>query len=447
MTINNRVVWSEGLFLRPQHFQQQDRYFERYVEVRSAALRAYGWGFTTLELDRDLLATGKLALRSAKGVFPDGTPFAMPDDDPVPPAIEIAEDARGRMVYLALPLRRAGAVEVSRDGKDSDPTRLRLAEIEVRDSSGLTDVQALIEVAGIQARLILDGEPMDAYAAIPLARVVECRADRQVVLDDQFIPTVTRAATAARLAGFLRELHGLLHQRGEALGGRAAASGRGASAEIADYLMLQAVNRSEPVAAHLTTAGHVHPEDLYLFAASLAGELATYTLTSKRPQPLEPYRHEDLRACFDPLMNAVRSVLSAVLEQSAVPIPLEEKRFGIRVGVVADRSLFGTAVFVIAAKANLPAESLRASFVRQAKIGPVEKIAELVNHQLPGIGLRPMPSPPRQVPYHAGFQYFELDQNGDLFRQLATSGAIALHVAQVGDEFSGLALELWAIRG
>jgi type VI secretion system protein ImpJ len=280
-----------------------------------------------------------------------------------------------------------------------------------------------------------------------LARVVECRADRQVVLDEQFIPTVARAAAAGRLAGFMRELHGLLHQRGEALGGRVAASGRGASAEIADYLMLQAVNRNEPVAAHLTASGNVHPEDLYLFAAALAGELSTYTLNSKRPQPLETYRHDDLRATFDPLMTAVRSVLSAVLEQTAVPIPLEEKRFGIRVGVVADRSLFGSAVFVLAAKGNLPAESLRSSFARQAKVGPVEKIAELVNHQLPGIVLRPMPSPPRQVPYHSGFQYFELDQNGDLFRQLATSGAIAVHLAQVGDEFAGLELELWAIRG
>ena len=33
MSAHNRVVWSEGLFMQPQHFQQQDRYFERYVET------------------------------------------------------------------------------------------------------------------------------------------------------------------------------------------------------------------------------------------------------------------------------------------------------------------------------------------------------------------------------------------------------------------------------
>ena len=32
MSWRNRVIWSEGLFLRPQHFQQQIRYLEQFVE-------------------------------------------------------------------------------------------------------------------------------------------------------------------------------------------------------------------------------------------------------------------------------------------------------------------------------------------------------------------------------------------------------------------------------
>src|SRR5438045_2770399 len=71
----NKVVWSEGLFLKPHHFQQQERYLERYVETRCEALRSHAWGFVELQIDRDLLSIGKLALRRATGVFPDGTPF------------------------------------------------------------------------------------------------------------------------------------------------------------------------------------------------------------------------------------------------------------------------------------------------------------------------------------------------------------------------------------
>ena len=444
MTIHNKVVWSEGLFLRPQHFQQQDRHVERYVELRTSALRANGWGFSDLEFERDLLSTGRLALRRARGVFPDGTPFCMPDDDPLPPALEVPPSVRDSTVFLALPLRRAGALEIGRAQAAGEVTRLQLQELSVRDNGGLTDEPALLEVAGVNGRLLLQNEPLDEYSCIPLARILECKADRQILLDDRFIPTVVRAAAAPRLASFLRELNGLLHQRGEAIGGRVTAGGRGATAEVADYLMLQAINRFEPVATHLAQSGAVHPEDLFCFAASLAGELATYTLPTKRPNPLEPYRHDDLRATFDPLFASVRSVLSAVLEQSAVPIPLEVKRFGIRVGVIQDRSLLDSAVFVLAARADLPAEEFKRMFVAQVKAGPVERIADLVNLGLPGLALRSMPAPPRQVPYHSGFQYFEMEQSGELWRQLRASGGIAVHAA---GEFPGLQIELWAIRG
>lgn len=444
MTINNKVVWSEGLFLRPQHFQQQDRHAERYVEIRSSALRANAWGFVELEIERDLLPTGKLALRRAKGVFPDGTPFCMPDDDPLPAAMEVSPTTRDSTVFLALPLRRAGASEIDRAMAGDEVTRMRLQELEVRDNTGSNDEPALLEVAGLDARLLLQSEPLDEYTCIPMARILECKADRQVLLDEGFIPTVARAAAAPRLEAFIREVDGLLHQRGESLGGRVTAGGRGASAEIADYLMLQAINRYEPVATHLSQAGHVHPEDLFCFTAGMAGELATYTLPGKRPTPLEPYRHDDLRATFEPLFAAVRSVLSAVLEQSAVAIPLETKRFGIRVGVVRDRSLLDTAVLVLAARADLPSEEFKRMFLSQVKVGPVERIADLVNLGLPGLALRSMPAPPRQVPYHAGFQYFEMEQSGELWRQLRASGGIAVHAA---GEFPGLQTELWAIRG
>ena len=66
MSDKNRVVWSEGLFLRPQHFQQQDRHFEALVEGRAGTLRADSWGFTELELERDLLAIGKVAVRRVR---------------------------------------------------------------------------------------------------------------------------------------------------------------------------------------------------------------------------------------------------------------------------------------------------------------------------------------------------------------------------------------------
>jgi type VI secretion system protein ImpJ len=443
MSVYNKVVWSEGLFLQPQHFQQQDRHFERYVETRCQSLIGHSWGFTEIEIERDFLSIGKFGLRRAAGVFPDGTPFRMPEDDPLPAPIDIGANVRDQLLYLAVPLRRAGETEVNRAAETDGLVRHEIRELQARDAAGGGGNTALVEVAALRTRFLLASEVTDAYATLPLAHVVESRADKQVVLEDRFIPTVLHVRAAARLVTLTTELLGLLHQRGEALSGRVMATGRGAAAEFADFLMLQVINRLEPLFAHYADAGALHPEDLYEVCALAAGELATFTTTSKRPPKFPGYRHERLRESFEPVIASLRASLSVVLEQNAIAIPLESKKFGISVAIVTDRTLYSTAVFILAARADLPAEELRRRFPAQLKIGPVEKIRDLVTLQLPGVPVAPVPVAPRQIPFHAGFAYFELDQTSELWDQLKSSGGLAMHIA---GEFPGLAMEFWAIR-
>jgi type VI secretion system protein ImpJ len=182
----------------------------------------------------------------------------------------------------------------------------------------------------------------------------------------------------------------------------------------------------------------------YQTSLQLAGELATFTSSNKRPPDFAIYQHQSLQETFIPLMRELRRSLSMVLEQKAVAIPLEERKYGIRVAVISERSLLSDAVFVLAVNANLAANVLQRRFPSQTKIGPVEKIRDLVNLQLPGIGLRILSVAPRQIPYNAGFSYFELDKNNDYWNLLETSGGCAIHI---GGEFPGLELELWAIKG
>jgi type VI secretion system protein ImpJ len=444
MSSNNRVVWSEGLFLRPQHFQQQERHLERYVEGRSRDLRAHSWGFTELELERDLLAIGKFGLRRAAGVFPDGTPFSMPDDDPLPAPLEMTSQVRDQKVFLAIPLRKESARESDRREQVDGIVRYRSKDFEARDITSDSNSTATLEVAALRSRLVLASEPHEDFACIPLAHIQECRADRLITLDERFMPTVLNIQQAPRLATFLTELQGLLHQRGEALAARAVASGRGGAAEIADFLMLQTVNRYEGLVDHFVASRLIHPEDLYRLCLEIAGDLATLTTSSRRLGKLPGYQHEDLRAGYDPLMAALRASLSVVLEQNAVAIALEKKRFNISVGIVNDKTLFETSAFVLAARADVPAENVRKGMPAQATIASVETIAKLVNDHLPGVPLQPLSVVPRQIPFHAGFAYFELDRGSPRFRELKTGGGIAIHVP---DSFPGLVMELWAIRG
>src|SRR5580765_6464013 len=168
MSAHNRVIWSEGLFLQPQHFQQQERYFERYVEGRCRALVPNSWGFTEIEFEPDFLSIGKVALRRAAGVFPDGTPFRMPDDDPLPKPIDVGSDIRDQILYLAVPLRRAGELEADRETDGDELARHDVREVQARNATADGD-PAVLEVGTLRTRLLLASEVTQAYACVPLA--------------------------------------------------------------------------------------------------------------------------------------------------------------------------------------------------------------------------------------------------------------------------------------
>ena len=213
--------------------------------------------------------------------------------------------------------------------------------------------------------------------------------------------------------------------------------------EISDFLLLQVCNRYEPQLVHARQSPVLHPEHFFALLLALAGDLSTFR-DSKRPSELVPYNHDDPARCFHALMNDLRQSLSMVREQSAIPIELQERKYGIRVAIIPDLELQRSAVFVLAVNAQMDSEQVRARFPTQVKIGPAERIRDLVNLQLPGVTLRALPVAPRQIPFHAGFCYFELETRGnEMWRQLETSGGLAMHIA--GD-FPGLELEFWAIR-
>lgn len=444
MSWESKVLWTEGLFLQPHHFQQADRYAEALVAGLAARIAPYAWGVDRLEIDQETLKVGQFALRSASGLTPDGTVFRLPEVEDHPPALEVPSNIKDCIVHLTVPQRRQGAPEVDLSGAELSAARLRAAELEVTDTMGTGRAATTLAVGKLRLQFALDVDDLADRLVIPVARIIEVRADNEVVLDSAFMATCLDVRAAPPLAAFLDELEGLLEHRMTALAGRLTQTGgaRGA-AEIQDFLLLQAINRALPLVRHLRQVENVHPEAIYRVCASLAGELATFMAPEKTAPRWPSYQHHNLTASFQPVIRDLRTYLSAVLEQTAVAIPLELRKHGIHVGVIADRKLLGNASFVLAVSSDVAAETVRRHFAGQAKIGPVEEIRQLVNSALPGIPMRPMPVAPRQIPYNANVVYFELDSANPYWGKMRTSGGIAVHVA--GD-YPGLQLELWAIR-
>jgi type VI secretion system protein ImpJ len=448
MSWDSKIIWSEGMFLRTQHFQQQDRYVERLVRNRTAHLRPHPWGVAKLAIDRSLLTTGRFAIAEGVGTFPDGTPFAIPEDTDHPPPLELPENTRNAVVYLTLPVRQPGGREFGDRASQDIITRYEANEFEATDAVAGAENRAQLRVGKLRLRYALEHADRSGYHSIGLARIVEVRPDKNVLLDDGFIAPCLNCDCQPPLKGFLEELCGLLHTRGDALAARLVQPGDKGVADFADFVLLQAINRYEPLLAHFAAdAGQLHPEDFYRRAIEIAGEIATFASRTKRATEFPPYRHDDLEHSFAPVIADLRQLLSAILDQNAVPIPLQQRPYGIRVAVIQDRDLIAFASFVLTARAEMPIESLQRTFPQHVKIGPVEQIAQLVNSALPGITVRALSVVPRQLPYKASTCYFELDRTGPFWRQLQRPGGTGGLAIHVGRELPEVDLELWAIKG
>ncbi|EPN30864.1 hypothetical protein A245_45198, partial [Pseudomonas syringae pv. actinidiae ICMP 19096] len=164
---------------------------------------------------------------------------------------------------------------------------------------------------------------------------------------------------------------------------------------------------------------------------------------SKRPRLDSRYQHSDQGASFRKLMEAIRQVLSMVLEQHAIELVLQARQYGIIVSPLHDHKLLGSASFVLAASANCDSEELRHRLPAHLKVGPVERIRQLVNLHLPGIKVKPLPVAPRQIAFHTNKTYFILELSSEDLAQLERSGGFAFHVS---GEFAELELKFWAIR-
>lgn len=439
----HKVIWQEGMLLRPQHFQQSDRYFEHQLKTRTQKLGNYAWGFFSLEIDRQFLNMGKLVVSQASGILPDGSLFEL-DSEREPLALDIPPNTGNTPVYLALPLVTGNHIESRRLEQKDVLARYIAADIEVADSNAGDSNSSQVSTGRMDFRLLLGDQQSDqAYVRLKLCEILDTTPDGVISLDPEFIPSYVNFQTSGYLLSCLKEVISMLAHRGDTLADRIRASGKVGGAEVGDFMMLQLINRHEPVLRHYLGLDQVHPEQIYRELLGLLGELATFSGESKRPRLEGRYQHSDQAASFRKLMDAIRQVLSMVLEQHAIELLLQQRQYGIQVSPLHDHKLLATASFVLAASAQCDSEELRTRLPAHLKVGAVERIRQLVNLHLPGIRVKPLPVAPRQIPFHAGKTYFALELSPEDKAQLEQSGGFAFHVS--GD-FSGLELKFWAVR-
>ncbi|HUF55226.1 MAG TPA: type VI secretion system baseplate subunit TssK [Thermohalobaculum sp.] len=428
MAAGNRVLWSEGLFLRAQHFQQQDRWTEGLVRGAWAAAALPAWGFRTLRLDGVALETGRIAVEAAAGIFPDGTPFAIPDLADPPEPLMIDPKRTGGPVLLALPVEQAGVVSFDPAHLDPSGARYRGQAEPMRDAVARGADPEEIEIARPQFRLLGPGEDASGFTALALCEVQGVKADGAVALAEDFLPPATTAAAASNYQSWLREIATGLERIAEAHG-EIVRGGTGRSIE--NLLILELANAAHPRIAHMAAQQAFHPSELFLELSGLAGRMATFGSGSRSLTALPPYRHDAPGPAFAALIDTMRSLVLTLrrVEPKSFALPTRRHEQNVWKIRIDNPAILKTSRIVLRVGAEMSEDALRQIFVNQATVGSAEQFEGLWRSRLPGIPLRPLHSQPREIPYDGERLCLELDRHSEHWEPLANSVGFMIGVS------------------
>ncbi|MCC6464576.1 MAG: type VI secretion system baseplate subunit TssK [Planctomycetes bacterium] len=450
MQHRHRVLWSEGMFLAPQHFQQADRFHEALLATRLQGLHPLAWGISELGVDLERLAAGEFALSRCAGVLPDGQPVDLPGADVAPPVRAIAPLFKPELerlgVFLALPAVPEGGVACGEGGQhEGRATRYKPLDVELRDETAGPDRRPLRLAAG-NFRILFEGEALDDHTWMRIAELGR-GSTGGFALVESFAPPCLRVGASARLMGILRRLLEVLNTKCVEFSRQRRDRGAGfagfTTAEAASFWLLHTVNGFIPPLQHYFQTGHTHPETVYLELSRLAGYLFTFA-SEGYPRDLPAYQHDDPAACFARLEDKLKALLDTIIPTKCTNIALKQVRDTLFVaGIQDDRVLQQEGGLYLAAMANVPAEKVAREAPLKFKISSQDRVDQLITAALRGISVRHLSAPPPEIPVQPGRQYFQVDKVGEHWEAVRAARNLAVYLPP---EFAGLKLELMAVK-
>lgn len=455
MSHGQKVLWSEGMFLSPHHFQQWDRFIHSSLQFRVKSISPYYWGFTELEINREGLENGQFSIVKCAGILPGGTIFQISDAEGSGPAAVLRNSldpsVQSVNIFLALPASQPSSRNVQESGESgSQPRRYIRESINIFDeNSGENESQ--IAIARPNFQILLGEESIAGYDHIQIARLRQ-ESGGVFAMDDTYIPPCLQISCSAAITAIVRRLLETLHSKSaslsEARSQRTVGMLEYSGSDPGNLWLLHAVNSAIPVIDHFYRMRQAHPESLFLALAQLAGALMTFS-PSGHPKDLPHYDHNDLARTFFEIEKAIQESLKAVVPSGAVEIALQRESDSKFTAYIADEQLLISSQVFLAAKADVPESQLIEELPRQAKISSADKINSLMGLALPGVALIHSPIPPHPLRVKLGLQYFRLESRRDAesqnhWGQICKSRTLAIRVP--GQRFPSLKMELWSIK-
>jgi len=434
MKLLSKVVWSEGMYLGPHHFQAQNRYFEDAIHFATSSLWKHGYGFSSLDIDRDALRNGIVTLHHARGIFEDGLAIDIPESDARPAPLAFADrfasTADHLGVSLGVPRWLPGAQNCSSEADPSGDSRYVSAMEQRQDENTGLDPKP-VRVGRKTLRLVLDEDISDELLTLPLCRIQRDRTGR-FAFDPAFVPPVVQISASTRLIAMLGKLIEILESKSDVItGAQQSSAGRfqaGMSPrEVWQFWFLHAIHSSLTPLRHLLLAKHGHPEELFREMSRLAGALCTFGL-DVHPRALPAYDHASPGEAFSALENHIQRHLEILLPTQALVIPLTPGARYFYDGAIRDQRSFGPSRWILSVSSDIGEADLISRTLQFVKVCSSTFVPELVKRALPGLTLTHLQVPPSAVSAKVDYQYFMISRNGPCWEHIQQTKQVGVYV-------------------
>ena len=414
-----RVVWSEGMLVSPQHLQQQAQFHERLLETRLAALSPFDWGVLRVELDPNGLAADQLIVSAFAGILPDGTPLAFDKSQqsaPVPRAIGKAFPATQKIlrVYVGIAREREGIANVGEPNGQNQRLRYLLANRDVADLSSGREARISVAFGRPNVVVLFGDEANEDYDSIQVAELVR-DASGVPAVSDAFVPPCLQIGSSPLIMAGLTRLFGLVVARqrdlSETCRERSGSTLEFQSSDITTFLQLSALNAMLPVLQHFLDAPQISPWQTYLLLSQLAGQLSTFGVDTD-PASLPKFSHTDLGTTYRLLFERLTQLLSATVIKRYITLRLKLYPNGVLLAEFDDPRLIACQSFVLTAKSeqgNVAPEKLALDLPKLSKIGSKTTIKNIVQAAANGVPMQVAHRVPPEIPIRDGTVYFSLN--------------------------------------
>ena len=421
-----KVVWRDGTFIYPQHFQQMEEFMESVARGMDESTFAYApsFGLTELELDESPLSLGQVCIKKCAGKFPDQNFFQFSGD------ILLNVDARvvDEIVFLVLPISHQGKDDYRYD----DLSARYVSQItSLYDESSDTSGSMEIELAEFNLQLKLESEDLTGFAKLAVAKVLEVSGDGRVSLDRSFIPQCLSIGPSSFIIERLKELSVLARAKSNQLMSRIKASEK-TQQDISlyqDQQQLQLVYRTIPWLEATACSLRYPLGKLFIEIKQLEHSLASLVLEEANPwQPLKGF---NLFAQLQPVFANIKRMISVSQDEAVREIPWDDSLFSDRRLLLAkipfSKISPSTRMILGVRSSNLARVSKQ--FPDVSKVAGDGVIVSIVKGSQSGIDLMTLPYPPPELKFDGTSAYFQIDMTHDLWDKMVESKELlALHM-------------------